>query len=294
MTQAKGWCYTLNNWTEEEYDVFYRLECNYHVIGEETGENGTDHLQGYIEFKTKKRMTQLKKINQRAHWEIRRGTPLQASEYCKKEEQWWETGEMSIQGQRNDLCEIRKTALEEGMLGVTAKAKNAQQMVVAEKFLTYHEEPRDWETEVIWLHGPSGAGKSRLAREICPNAYTKSEGSKWWNGYDGHEEVIIDDFRDSWWCLTETLRLLDRYECRVETKGGMRQFKPLKIVVTSIFAPTDCYRGVGEDIVQLTRRIKKCSEVKCSEVGEVILELPSWTVADCFSDEDNIEDDLLM
>ena len=67
--------------------------------------------------------------------------------------------------------------------------------------------------------------------------------------------------RDNWWSLIEMLRLLDRYECRVETKGGMRQFKPLKIVVTSIEPPKDIYRGVGEDIKQLSRGITKCSEV---------------------------------
>ena len=67
--------------------------------------------------------------------------------------------------------------------------------------------------------------------------------------------------RDNWWSLIEMLRLLDKYECRVETKGGMRQFKPLKIVVTSIEPPKDIYRGVGEDIEQLLRRITLCTEV---------------------------------
>jgi len=87
------------------------------------------------------------------------------------------------------------------------------------------------------------------------DVYTKNTGTKWWDGYDGHEDVIIDDFRDSWWPLTYMLALLDRYEFLVENKGGHRQMRAKRIVVTSIFAPDTMYENTGECKIQLLRRV---------------------------------------
>ena len=63
--------------------------CKYIVFGKEVGENGTPHLQGYIEFASKKTMKGLKKLNDRAHWEVKYddSNPKEASDYCKKGEQ---------------------------------------------------------------------------------------------------------------------------------------------------------------------------------------------------------------
>lgn len=146
-------------------------------------------------------------------------------------------------------------------------AASLQQIRVAEKYLTYCEDPRDWKPEVIWLTGPSGSGKSRRAREICgEDVYTKNTGHKWWDGYDGHEDVILDDFRDSWWPITYMLALIDRYEFQVEYKGGMRQMRAKRIIITSIFTPDTMYRGTGECQQQLARRIDCVTDV--TEVGK--------------------------
>lgn len=232
----------------------------YIIFGRETAPTtGTPHLQGYAEASTKLSLLQMKLIFgplSSIHLEPRRGTQSQAIEYCKKENNWSESGTMKNQGARTDLCQTRSLALRKGLRGVASSVKNYQAIRLAEVFLTYHEEARDWKPEVWWLWGPTGTGKSHKAREICStDAYTKSDASKWWPGYDQHAEVIIDDFRDSWWSLTEMLRLLDRYECKVEYKGGYRQFMPKKIVVTSCMDPKDCYKNTGESINQLLRRI---------------------------------------
>lgn len=50
--------------------VVKKTECGYLIIGKEVGENGTPHLQGYIQMNTKQRLTQMKKIHGSAHWEI--------------------------------------------------------------------------------------------------------------------------------------------------------------------------------------------------------------------------------
>jgi len=256
-------CFTLNNYTAEDETRISGLECQYLVYGHETAPvTGTPHLQGYIEFLKQTRMNSVKHmLGDRAHIESRRGTQEQAIAYCKKEDAAFvERGIPRAQGHRTDLDDARRTAVESGMREVTA-TMSYNQIQTAAKFLTYNEEPRDWLTSVTWIYGPTGSGKSRLAREIAAeytenDVYVKSDATKWWEGYDGQETVIIDDFRDSWWGITEMLRILDRYECRIECKGGYRQLKAKTIIVTSIEHPEMFYRGArGEPIEQLMRRI---------------------------------------
>lgn len=89
MTQsgiALNWCFTLNNYTEEEYIALCNKECfKYMVVGKEVGEKGTPHLQGYIQLDKKQRLSFLKKVNRRAHWKIAKGTPEENYAYCTKE-----------------------------------------------------------------------------------------------------------------------------------------------------------------------------------------------------------------
>ena len=48
---SKHWCFTLNNYTSEDISkISSNSSIVLYVFQEETGENGTKHLQGYIEF----------------------------------------------------------------------------------------------------------------------------------------------------------------------------------------------------------------------------------------------------
>jgi len=73
----------------------------------EGGAQGTPHLQGYVIFKTKVRLGITRVLlGGRAHCEIKRGTPQQASDYCKKEGLFSEHGSLpSTQGTRNDMVD---------------------------------------------------------------------------------------------------------------------------------------------------------------------------------------------
>lgn len=105
-SQAKRWCFTLNNWTHEERLNLHLLGesisadgaqsfFSYLVFGVETGESGTPHLQGYCILRTKARLSRLKEEPglSRAHLEIARGTFESASTYCKKDGDFHEYGE---------------------------------------------------------------------------------------------------------------------------------------------------------------------------------------------------------
>ncbi|AKV62289.1 putative replication initiation protein [Mytilus sp. clam associated circular virus] len=103
MSQAKRWCFTINNPTPAEEESLFLHGTNidhppcdfkYLVFGRETGESGTPHLQGYFELVKKLRIHQIKGTLgfERSHLEVARGTSLQASDYCKKENAFEEFG----------------------------------------------------------------------------------------------------------------------------------------------------------------------------------------------------------
>ena len=87
INPAKRWCFTLNNYTDDEICSIVPIitkKCSIGIIGKEVGENGTPHLQGYIEFKSKTRpLTHFK--SKRIHWEKCKGNRDSNIEYCSKE-----------------------------------------------------------------------------------------------------------------------------------------------------------------------------------------------------------------
>lgn len=240
---------------------------------------GREHWQCYGEFKKKKRWGAIKTLLGGAHFEPRKGSQREAIVYCQKEGRFWERGEPLRQGERNDLSGAAQLALNEG-LRVASGVLSGQQFSVARNFLTYNEEGRHRKPRVTWIKGASGTGKSRRAREMAgeSDTYTKNDGTKWWDGYDGHTCVVIDDFRGSWWPLTYMLALLDRYEFRIEYKGGMRQFLAEEIIITSIKGPTEAYGDCAyEPVQQLLRRIDEVidmGESKEQEVGVILAPSP--------------------
>ena len=88
ISPAKSWCFTLNNWTEEEYSSIVLLleeHCCLYVCGKEIGEEcGTPHLQGYLVFKTKKRPKSVFAFTDRIRWKKAGGNATQNLEYCNK------------------------------------------------------------------------------------------------------------------------------------------------------------------------------------------------------------------
>ncbi len=81
-------CFTLNNPEPDEKETLVnelvKMDLGF-IIGDEIGESGTPHLQGYIEFKKQIYLTGLKKLNDHAHWEAARGDRQQNINYCSKD-----------------------------------------------------------------------------------------------------------------------------------------------------------------------------------------------------------------
>jgi len=109
MSRGKHWVFTLNNYSSEEEDAIRNLSnIEYLVVGREIGESGTPPLQGYCVFTTAIRLSTVRsRLGLRIHAELARGTPAQASTYCKKDGDFFEVGTLpGGRGARNDLREF--------------------------------------------------------------------------------------------------------------------------------------------------------------------------------------------
>lgn len=87
LNQAKKWCFTFNNYTDDLYNEIidkFKMEAKKYIIGKEVGEQGTPHLQGYVELKNSIRPTELK-LSKSIHWEVSKGNEEQNINYCSKE-----------------------------------------------------------------------------------------------------------------------------------------------------------------------------------------------------------------
>lgn len=266
MSKSTSYCLTINNYTLEQYESLKNEKHDYIIIGKEVGESGTPHLQAYIYMKSMIGFNGLKKRNPTAHIEKCKGTPLQNKTYCSKDGDFWEDGNLPIQGKRTDL-EVAKTVLQETgkIRDVVAQATSIQAVKSAECIIKYIENKRDWKPKVLWLFGTSGCGKTRKAHDIFSgeDIYRKSNSTgQWWDGYDAHAFVIIDDIKDTTMpYYLGLLELLDRYECRVQFKGGSRQFLAKEIILTSIWHPFDLYKDY-ENATEILRRIDTIECVK--------------------------------
>lgn len=254
--RERNWFLTINNYSPEELEFCKSYKCLYKLLADEIGEKEkTPHLHIYFELKNAKSFSKIKKEFPRANIKVAKGNALQNKNYLVKQNLILEEGVPKKQGTRTDLQHAKSILEDTGkMADVVMEATSYQSIRMCECILKYKERKRVWKPIVKWYYGKTGLGKSKQAYEECEDPYTTGKTIKWWEGYDAHENVIIDDFRKDFCCFHELLKLLDRYPYRVEYKGGSRQLLAKKIIITSEYHPKDIYE-TRDDIQQLFRRI---------------------------------------
>lgn len=285
VTKSRKWCFTMYYDKEPGADYFGdNWECDYLIVGKEIcPETKREHYQGYVRFPNPRALTGVRKLfthkvrtaaggmGYPGHWTPCKGTEQDNFNYCTKDDDIViEFGTREVmpdgtpaddkhQGKRNDIIAVREMVLAgNGMTQIVMQSNSYQAIKIAETMLKYIEPGRSWMPEVTWLYGPTGTGKSKLAFELCPDAWVSGETGRWFEGYDAHEDVILDDFRGDFCKFHVLLRLLDRYPYRVEVKGASRQFLAKRIVITSCHPPHLAYAArKDEDLRQLGRRIAR-------------------------------------
>jgi len=87
INPAVAWCFTFNNYDNQNVPLFQELikkNCKIGFFNKEVGASGTPHLQGYIEFLKKDRPLSVFK-NFKIHWSKAKGNKDANFKYCSKD-----------------------------------------------------------------------------------------------------------------------------------------------------------------------------------------------------------------
>lgn len=276
--QYPNWCFTyayggVGQYTKEEalqfWDEGIIPKAHYAIAGWETAPStGQAHLQGYVQFESKQRLTALKKLvcGNTVHWEPARGDEESNIAYCSKEGNIICHGEPRVINggvrekkrwqQALDAIKANQVDSIDAQIQI-CHAKNVDYLI--NKF---RKRPADLPhtSRHLWIYGPSGSGKSRQAREMMEGHtwYDKLQ-SKWWDYYDGEEYALIDDLeKENARCLIAHLkRWLDIYPFVAEFKGGMAKYiRPRRLIITSNFHPHEIFGDVASHWEPIERRIE--------------------------------------
>ncbi len=277
MSRSRNYCWTLNNYSEKDVEHIKTIDCKYLVFGKEIAKSGTLHLQGYIELSNSKSLSAVKKLFKckSLHLEKRKGTPLEASIYCKKDDKkYFETGELSSPGKRNDLSEMllkikdgaTMIEIQEEYTGNYLRYSNGIHRMKTNYELEKQQQHlrtfskalklRSWQSEildkllkqderkVLWILDPiGGKGKTVLAKYLVGlhNAFYVGNGKSADISYAyQNQEIVVFDF-------TRSLEDYVNYQIIESFKNGMlfspkynsltKIFKPCKVLVLSNFEP---------------------------------------------------------
>ncbi len=253
---SRRYCFTINNPRDQDSGLLLTLDSTRYIVFQlEEGDGGTEHYQGWVVWRVPIRIPQCRqRLGGRAHVEIQRGSDDQAYEYATKQptrlDGPWESGVRPRgPGTRSDLNNIQQLLADGVGLRTVAEdyfgsyVRYSTGIARARMLLAprRRDPPR---VDVFW--GPTGTGKTRraMAESVDPYVVTPPTGNGhvcWWDGYDLHSEVIIDEFY-GWLPWSLLLRLLDRYPVRVRTQGGTVEFTAKRIWITSNVDPREWYR----------------------------------------------------
>lgn len=257
--QATAYC---RNYDLIIKDMYKEGELGFFSGGlEKAPETGQWHIQGYMESPEGKRWT-FKQFHglrcfigaPKTPWvKASRGSAEQNVDYtgkAKDEGRWYLViGEFRNygQGKSKEMVAVQKKLDAKVNLSSIYKthfetsAKHYRFFNEYRRVAVNHERPYP---EVWYLYGPTGTGKSRFCMEKWggspENVYwlplQKAGNNVWWDGYQGQETVIIDDFYPGYFGrghCTFMLRMCDRYPFQVPVHGGQVPFYSKRIVFTS-------------------------------------------------------------
>lgn len=255
--QYKNFCFTLNNWTAEEYAHIQTAECKYLIIGKEIGEdNKTPHLQGYIQMHKKATFYKMKQVlGNRAHIEQAQGNAEQNIKYCSK----FDSNPLVIGEPRQranfvlrELChDIRdmKISGDEVFYADPEFWERHSKAIGKAQQDADAKQARSGFDRAIWLWGPAGTGKSHMLFEWLlkgKDYYRLPDDNSWFDGYRGQEFIAINEFRGHI-KYAELLSICDKWPHDFRRRGLAPQpCLARTVIITSSRPPEEVYRTVAQ------------------------------------------------
>jgi len=219
---AKRWVFTLNNPLPDE--TLDESDIQYLICGDEVGENGTPHYQGFVVFKKQQRLSSLKKMLPRAHWEVARGTDEQNVIYCSKEGKFKEFGELNSKKKDTTYFEALQANSVHEALDVIKEKRPRDYCLYGEQLernlkkhrnkpfvhiFTKFQQPQLELNLPVLLWGPSGTGKTHFAISHFKNPLIISHIDKLKLISPDHDGLVFDDMSFKQWPKESIIHLLD-------------------------------------------------------------------------------------
>lgn len=240
------WFFTWNNpdHPNEKNKLLSQYEGSttaYILFQYEKGEEGTKHYQGVLYNVKKITCSALSKKMVGCGYLAPVINTESAIKYCGKTESRidgpWSAGRKPIQqGLRSDLLECKSIIDNGGGMDELFELQFSNAVRYGRGLKEYvtikrRNIVRTWQTIAYIYTGDAGTGKTEAAK-IESAAWgggtywltiEKLGGKVWWDGYEGQENIIIDEFNCGL-TLTDFKRLIDSSPMTVPFKGGSTQF----------------------------------------------------------------------
>jgi len=255
IDQARYWLLTI----PQHQFIPYLPPSVAYIRGQLEQGNETDyiHWQLLAVFSKPTRLAAVRKIFGNIHAEPSRSSA--ATDYVWKQDTriegtQFELGKLALKrNSATDWESIRNSAkcgrLDDIPADVYVRCYNQLKRIATDNLT-----PCAMEREVVVYWGRTGTGKSRRAwDEAGMDAYPKDPRTKFWDGYRGQKNVVMDEFRGAI-DIGHLLRWFDRYPVNVEVKGSMVTLQAEKIWITSNLSPDDWFRECDEETKAALRR----------------------------------------
>lgn len=249
---TKYWCFTENN--PERVKLEMPKDGTYLVWQLEKGANGTPHLQGYVEFASKKRSSWVHKhfLPRGAFFVRKKQLAAEARAYCMKEqtrvEGPWELGEISnpepgkAKGKRTDLEAFKEDAkrLSQSQMIDKYPMEMSRYWRLYNLVVQSHEPAWSGARNVILLYGPPGTGKTMWARTLYPKDETRTlmvSKQLWFDGVTRDTKcVILDEFVGNY-KLRHMMQIMHEWPETMPIKGGSTWFVPETLILITNVHP---------------------------------------------------------
>lgn len=250
--------FSLTIFSRAELDTFLELDSTYKCYGIETcPTTGRTHYQAYIYFENKKSFNVLKKLLPTSHIEQSRCDAETNRNYCMKEGDFYEYGNMPKQGKIS--ANILRKLTDEEIIDLDARchrayinARNRLNNVLTVN--TFRKKVKVW-----YIQGPSGCGKTEKALQLIGDktfCNVKCENG-FWIGLGDTKTALYDDFRSSDMRAKDFINFIDYNRHSMNVKGSEERNNFETIIITSVERIEDIYSNLqGEPREQWMRRIE--------------------------------------
>ena len=280
--RSRAWCFTINNFSEEEKNKVEEIICMGSEYGiaeiEHSDENeGTPHIQGYFKFHDQRTFLTIKRMIPRAHIEKANGSWQENFIYCSKENTVFAIKGHTVEEARQNVGKSNFEMMYEDMKILDPQTFSqkypkewylrrtlVERIMIDSAMAHVNDFNGNLTDKNLWIWGEPGVGKSRWA--AAQGSYSeifKKNFNKWWDGYNLllTKIVILEDYP----CLPQGNVLVqhmklwgDRYPFEAECKGSHMMVEPKRffLIITSNYPIDACFEQ-EEDKTAIHRRFKE-------------------------------------